>query len=58
MTCDNDYDSLTPKVKSDGLAEVVIVIVSGHSQLFNSMSLNIYFKIFLRRLVRYQFVRV
>ena len=56
MTCDNDYDSHTQKVKFDGLAEVVIVIVSGHSQLFNFLCFDVNFKIFVWRLVRHKFV--
>ena len=57
MTCDNDYDSLTSKVKFDNLVEAVIVIVSGHSHLFNFMRFNINFEIFLGRLVRHKLVR-
>ena len=56
MTCDNDYDSLTPKVKFNGLAEAVIVMVSAHSQLFGFMRFDVDFKIFLWPLVRHQFV--
>ena len=58
MTCDNDYDSLTSKkVKFDNLVEAVIVIVSGHSHLFNFMRFNINFKVFLRRLIRHKLMR-
>ena len=58
MTCDNDYDCLTSKVKFDNLAEAVIVIVSGHSHLFNFMCFDEDFKVFLRRLVRHKFMSV